>query len=132
MSQQQPNIFLFFLNFFSDIFILKICLMPNFFLPNIEDVVLIERTYNHIILSNENSTGHKVFSKKIYKLESLENGKSIVYQVGNNCEVINKQIYAILETELTYLICCPTRGAVNGVPLLVSKKDVYKETLFDD
>ncbi len=99
------------------------------FVPKVKDEKQSEEYYNGIVKYNKDIVG-EVSGRKIYSLTYKHNNKKYTAVVGENDEIENEPIIAILESR-TFLICTPNRGVIRGTPILVGHDEIISVEDFE-
>lgn len=107
----------------------------KFFLPGCEnDLVEIEEIYKSIKDFAASNLGWEISDRRVHSLAYIDTtGKRDNYdaEVGKISNDNGELVYAILETELTFLICTMTNGVSAGYPMIVNKKEIIGKAYFD-
>ncbi|MGV8017875.1 MAG: hypothetical protein AB2L26_06780 [Ignavibacteria bacterium] len=108
----------------------------KFFIPGAKDENQQNEIYNAIIKFAEEQSGWKVTDRKIYSIKYKHDGNVYLDVVGKH-EVKNGRedgeiVFAILKSEVTYLVCTPHRCVLGGVPIYVGENDVISVEDFDE
>ena len=102
----------------------------KFFIPDVDDPELAEKTYQSIVQFVPSTLGWDVTDRRILRITYRHHSESYEAEVGKINPTNNELVIAILDSN-AYLICTPTRGVLQGIPMLVGKEETYSVEEFE-
>ncbi|MFC1954028.1 hypothetical protein ACFLU7_00520 [Chloroflexota bacterium] len=95
----------------------------KFFIPKVNDQELAEKTYQSIVQFAKGKLLWDIAERRIFHISYNYKGKRHETQIGQINDTNREEVIAILESN-AYLICTPTRGVLQGMPILVGAEEV--------
>jgi len=104
--------------------------MPSkkFFIPHAETPEQAERIYKEIKYFVQSTTKYDISERRIFRIEYIHNGMKHEAEVGAISTANGEEVMAILES-FVYLVCTPSRGVTEDIPIYVG---IHDTTLIED
>ena len=96
----------------------------KFFIPHAEDKVQEDSVYEATKKFAKETTGWDIKDRKIYYIKWRHGREDCEARVGETQMRTGETVMAILESNVTFLVCTPNRGVIRGMPILVGRKEV--------
>jgi len=101
----------------------------KFFIPKAKDDAQAQEVWKCVKKFAEETLDWDISDRRIFSIAYQKHGKDYCVEVGKPDPRNGELVVVILES-MTYLVCTPNRGVLQGMPLLIAKSELTDITDF--